>query len=158
MEITIDSSTTHTHAHSSGLSEIPETSPHAHIRHSDRIERVLTFLEAQFGDCVTPLPPGSQPASSSAALPPKSIAEVTTTTTTTTADTGAPDEEMDVVQEMREVVPGVQIKIDNNIVANVWFENLDVECRNESLKMRVKTVVERAVETVAPFVDLLGGY
>jgi len=65
---------------------------------------------------------------------------------------------MDVVQEMREVVPGVQIKIDNNIVANVWFENLDVECRNESLKMRVKTVVERAVETVAPFVDLLGGY
>ncbi|PWW77399.1 Metallo-hydrolase/oxidoreductase [Tuber magnatum] len=104
---------THTHAHSA-LSEIPETSPHAHIRHSDRIEQVLTFLEAQFGDCVTPLPPG-------------------------------------------EVVPGVRIKIDN-IIANVWFENLDVECRNESLKMRVKTVVERAVETVAPFVDLLGGY
>lgn len=157
MEIKIDSSTTHTHTHSSDLSEIPETSPHAHIRHSDRIERVLTFLEAQFGDCVTPLPPGSQPASSPAALPPKSIAEATTTTTTIT-DAGAPDEEMDVVQEMREVVPGVQIKIDNNIVANVWFENLDVECRNESLKMRVKTVVERAVETVAPFVDLLGGY
>ncbi|PUU73580.1 beta-lactamase-like protein [Tuber borchii] len=151
------SSTTHTHAHSSDLSEIPETSPHAHIRHSDRIERVLTFLEAQFGDCVTPLPPGSQPASSPAALPPKSIAEATTTATAIT-DAGAPDEEMDVVQEMREVVPGVQIKIDNNIVANVWFENLDVECRNESLKMRVKTVVERAVETVAPFVDLLGGY
>ncbi|CAZ83176.1 unnamed protein product [Tuber melanosporum] len=149
------SSTSHIHTHSSTLSEIPETSPHAHIRHSDRIEQVLTFLEAQFGDCVTPLPPGSQPASSTT-LPPKSIAE-TATATTTAVDAGAADGEMDVVQEMRDVVPGVQIKIDN-IVANVWFENLDVECRNESLKMRVKTVVERAVETVAPFVDLLGGY
>ncbi|KAG0644874.1 beta-lactamase-like protein [Tuber brumale] len=147
------STTAHPHTHSA-LSKIPETSPHAHICHSDRIEQVLTFLEAQFGDCVAPLPPGSQPAASTT-LPPKPVAE--TSTATSAVDTGAADEEMDVVQEMREVVPGVQIKIDN-IVANVWFENLDVECRNESLKMRVKTVVERAVETVAPFVDLLGGY
>src|SRR5437899_12799358 len=105
MEIMIDSSTTtaHTHTHASALSKIPETSPHAHIRHSDRIEQVLAFLEAQFGDCVTPLPPGSQPASSTT-LPPKLIAE-TATATTTTADAGTASEEMDVVQEMREVVP-----------------------------------------------------
>lgn len=94
------------------------------------------FLEAQFGECVTPLEPGARPANH-----PKEITE-------------EEDEDMN-LEKMKQVVPGVQIKIDS-MVANVWFETLDVECRNESLRMRIKTVVERAVETVAPFVDLVG--
>lgn len=93
------------------------------------------FLEAQFGECVTPLEPGARPANS-----PKEITEE--------------DENMG-LEKVKQIVPGVQIKIDS-MVANVWFETLDVECRNESLRMRIKTVVERAVETVAPFVDLVG--
>lgn len=98
------------------------------------------FLEAQFGDCVTPLPRGSRPENA-----PKEIAN-------------APEgEDMD-LDTLNQLIPGVQIKIDN-LVANVWFETLLIECKNESLRMRIKTVVERAVETVAPFVDLVGpGY
>lgn len=99
------------------------------------------FLEAQFGECVTPLEPGARPAH----LPHE----------ITQADEDE-DEDME-LERMKSVVPGVQIKIDS-MVANVWFETLDVECRNESLRMRIKTVVERAVETVAPFVDLVGSF
>lgn len=112
-----------------------DVSPHAHITPNQRLERILMFLEAQFGDCVTHLEPGARPANS-----PKEITEE--------------DEDMD-LEKFNQLVPGVQIKIDN-LVANVWFETLLIECKNESLRMRIKTVVERAVETVAPFVDLVG--
>lgn len=98
------------------------------------------FLEAQFGECVTPLEPDARPAHL-----PREITEVV-----------KEDEDME-LEKMKRVVPGVQIKIDS-MIANVWFETLDVECRNESLRMRIKTVVERAVETVAPFVDLVGSF
>lgn len=88
------------------------------------------FLEAQFGDAVSPLKP-----------PPGEDSEMTDS----------------VVKYEGSFRPGVEIKIDN-IVARVYFETLEVEGGNESLRMRVKSVVERAVETVAPFVDLVGVY
>lgn len=136
------SSKPHSHAHA----HTPATtspSPHAHISPGQRLERILMFLEAQFGECVTPLEPGARPANL-----PNEITEMEE----------AEDQDQDMeLERMKRVVPGVQIKIDS-MVANVWFETLDVECRNESLRMRIKTVVERAVETVAPFVDLMGGF
>lgn len=46
-------------------------------------------------------------------------------------------------------VPGVEIIVDQH-VAKVWLENLEVECSWPLLRDRVKAVVERAVETVAP--------
>lgn len=46
-------------------------------------------------------------------------------------------------------VPGVQIVVDQH-VAKVWLETLEVECAWALLRDRVKAVVERAVETVAP--------
>lgn len=49
--------------------------------------------------------------------------------------------------------PGVEVRVDEH-VARVWFEGLDVECKLDSLRMRLKTLVERAVEGVAPLVDL----
>lgn len=52
--------------------------------------------------------------------------------------------------------PGVEVRVDEH-VARVWFEGLEVECKLDSLRMRVKTVVERAVEGVAPLVDLEWG-
>ena len=90
------------------------------------------FLEAQFGDTIEPLEP------------PKEIKEE------------GEDTEM-AVEKHRDFSPGVRITIDS-LVATVYFETLEVECRNESLRMRVKAVVERAVETVAPFVDLVGEF
>ena len=46
-------------------------------------------------------------------------------------------------------VPGVEIQVDKH-VAKVWLETLEVECSYGVLRDRVKAVVERAVETVAP--------
>jgi cleavage and polyadenylation specificity factor subunit 3 len=46
-------------------------------------------------------------------------------------------------------VPGVEIIVDQH-VAKVWLETLEVECGWALLRDRVKAVVERAVETVAP--------
>lgn len=46
-------------------------------------------------------------------------------------------------------VPGVEIIVDQH-VAKVWLETLEVECGWPLLRDRVRAVVERAVETVAP--------
>ncbi|KAA8907537.1 beta-lactamase-like protein [Sphaerosporella brunnea] len=120
----------HSHGHSGGLTP----SPHAHITPEQRIQRLMMFLEAQFGDCVEPLEP------------PKLDADM---------------EDSAEALVKREIdykfCPGVKITIDN-MVATVPFDTLEVECRNETLKMRVKAIVERAVETIAPFVDLHGVY
>lgn len=58
-------------------------------------------------------------------------------------------EELARLHSMGIPVPGVEIKVDKN-VAKVWLETLEVECANGVLRDRVKAVVERAVETVAP--------
>lgn len=46
-------------------------------------------------------------------------------------------------------VPGLEIKVDK-IVAKVWLETLEVECSMRSMADRIRAVVERAVEVVAP--------
>jgi len=46
-------------------------------------------------------------------------------------------------------VPGLEIKVDKS-VALVWLENMEVECSTRSLADRVRAVVERATEVVAP--------
>ena len=46
-------------------------------------------------------------------------------------------------------VPGIEIRVDKH-VARVWLETLEVECEYGVLRDRVRAVVERAVETVAP--------
>ncbi len=46
-------------------------------------------------------------------------------------------------------MPGVEITVDR-YTARVWLETLEVECEFKTLRDRVKAVVERAVETVAP--------
>ena len=46
-------------------------------------------------------------------------------------------------------VPGIEIIVDQH-VAKVWLETLEVECGWPLLRDRVRAVVERAVETVAP--------
>jgi cleavage and polyadenylation specificity factor subunit 3 len=46
-------------------------------------------------------------------------------------------------------VPGVAIKVDK-MEATVWLEDLEVDCKNRVFADRVRAVVERAVEVVAP--------
>lgn len=46
-------------------------------------------------------------------------------------------------------VPGVEIKVDKYL-AKVWLETLEVESSSPVFAQRVKAVVDRAVETVAP--------
>jgi len=52
-------------------------------------------------------------------------------------------------------VPGLEIKVDKH-VAKIWLENLDIECANGVLRDRVRAVVERAVETIAPLWTVQG--
>lgn len=92
------------------------------------------FLEAQFGDCVTPLEPSS-----------------------TNLDQDMSETDLVRQGDVDVFKPGVEIVIDN-LSAKVYFETLEVESKNEGLKRRVKSIVERAVETVAPFVDLVGDF
>ena len=58
-------------------------------------------------------------------------------------------EEMERLHSIGIPVPGVEITVDKH-VARVWLETLEVECGYGVLRDRVKAVVERAVETVAP--------
>ena len=92
------------------------------------------FMEAQFGDCVSPLEPSDDDEMLEKAY-----------------EHHYPD------PEVRKWVPGIKITIDS-MVAKVRFDTLEVESANRGLRDRVKSVVERAVETVAPFVDLVGVY
>jgi cleavage and polyadenylation specificity factor subunit 3 len=128
----IDSSKTHNHHHhGSSLANIPERSPHAHITPDQRLARILMFLEAQFGDCVELLEP-----------PAPEDSEIDNSYALATKDSFS---------------PGVKITIDQH-VATVAFDTLEVKGTNEALKGRVRAVMERAVETVAPFVDSAGFY
>ena len=113
------------------------------------------FLEAQFGPLITPithpklLPQSSKPAVNADGI--KNEPE---------DDDYEPEEpEQDILEleagELERLhsigipVPGVEIKVDKH-VAKLWLETLEVECASNVLKERVKAVVERAVETVAP--------
>ena len=58
-------------------------------------------------------------------------------------------EEMERLHSIGIAVAGVEIRVEKH-VAKVWLETLEVECSWSVLRDRVKAVVERAVETVAP--------
>ena len=105
------------------------------------------FLEAQFGPLVTPIArPKILPKPPKPALDDEGIKN----------EPGEEDdveemeaEEMERLHSIGIPVPGVEIKVDKQVV-KVWLETLEVECGSNVLKERVKAVVERAVETVAP--------
>ena len=145
------SSSKHTHAH-----ELPAgANPHANPSPADRLERLLWFLEAQFGaDNVEPVET------------PK-IAVETAEKTVTAGDDGqdaaedgdkeAKEEELQAkrakeIERLHKIgipVPGVCITVDK-MRATVWLEDLEVECNNKVFADRVRAVVERAVEVTAP--------
>ena len=61
----------------------------------------------------------------------------------------AEQKELEALHAMGIPVPGVEIKVDK-MVAKVWLKDLEVECANRVFGDRVRAVVERAVEVVAP--------
>ncbi|KAI9681093.1 MAG: endoribonuclease ysh1 [Caeruleum heppii] len=147
------SSSKHSHSH-----DVPARNPHAHISPAERLDRVLMFLEAQFGTTITPLtvPKLASTTTSSSPKPPDATSSRPATDAPaedskddTTSDAAAIDAELARLHALGIPVPGVEIRVDKH-TATVWLETLEVECGNRALKDRVKAVVERAVETVAP--------
>lgn len=57
--------------------------------------------------------------------------------------------ELDRLHKVGVPVPGVEIKVDR-MVAKVWLEDLEVESNHKVFADRVKAVVDRACETIAP--------
>lgn len=111
------------------------------------------FLEAQFGPQITPITcpklaakEPKQDEGTDVMLEPKEESDMD--------DVEAEWEDME-AEELERLhsigipVPGVEITVDKH-VAKVWLETLEVECAYGVLRDRIKAVVERAVETVAP--------
>ena len=46
-------------------------------------------------------------------------------------------------------VPGIEVRVDK-YVAKIWMETLEMECASQVFAQRVKAVIDRAVETIAP--------
>ncbi|KAK0741911.1 beta-lactamase-like protein [Apiosordaria backusii] len=149
----------HSHSHSFDL---PVRNLHSNLSATERLERLMLFLEAQFGaDNVSPIPDPKLPP----VPPPQPKIK---------SSEGGDDEEADASMEVSEdedheaaqltrrkeaelarlhklgiPVPGINIKVDK-MEAKVWLEGLEIECGNKVFGDRVRAVVERAVEVTAP--------
>ncbi|EON96249.1 putative endoribonuclease ysh1 protein [Phaeoacremonium minimum UCRPA7] len=161
------SSAQHPHDHGDHQHEyeLPTRNLHVGLTPEERLERLFLFLEAQFGaDNVAPI---AQP--KLAPLPDDGDSKKKKKSSSADDDDGS-DASMDVSDDEDEAerllqlrqktelerlhrlgipVPGVAIKVDK-LAANVWLEDLEVECANKTFHDRVKAVVERAVEVTAP--------
>ena len=58
------------------------------------------------------------------------------------------DNELNRLHKLGILVPGIEVKVDK-MVAQIWLEDLEVECANKIFGDRVRVVVEKAVESVA---------
>lgn len=116
---------------------IPEKNPFADITAEERLNRLFMFLEAQFGeDAISPIAEVKLPELNGAADDEMAREKARAAELARLHGLGIP-------------VPGLEIRVDKT-VAKVWLEHLEVECTNKSFADRVKAVVERAVETIAP--------
>lgn len=132
------SSKQHSHSHEEHSHKVNGTTetknPLANPTPEEKLSRLFMFLEAQFGeDAITPL-----------SLPKKK-----STIHDGDDDEVAREKEIARLHALGIPVPGLEIRVDK-LVATVWLEDLEVECSMRSFGDRVKAVVERAVETVAP--------
>jgi cleavage and polyadenylation specificity factor subunit 3 len=129
----------------------------------ERLQRLFWFLEAQFGaDNVAPIAEPKLPA-----LPKKNgnggadgASKVEDSDASMELDDEGGEDEQKRLGERKKAelerlhrvgvpVPGVEIKVDK-MVARVWLEDLEVECSHKVFADRVRAVVDRACETIAP--------
>ena len=140
-----DSSKQHSHSH-----DHTPKNPHADITPDERLSRLCMFLEAQFGPAVTPI---QKPKIASKHLDDRK--EANGVKAEPTDDNDADElaeleaEELERLHDLGIPVPGLEIRMDK-YVAKVWLETLEVECASQVFAQRVRAVVERAAETVAP--------
>ncbi|KAK3988178.1 beta-lactamase-like protein [Cladorrhinum sp. PSN332] len=131
------------HHHHHGEVDLPPRNLHASVSAAERLERLMMFLEAQFGaDNITPI---VEPR-----LPPNTDVD----TTMDGSNDSDPLKERQALELARLnklgiPIPGLIIKVDK-MVATVWLEELDIECESRVFSDRVRAVVERAVEVTAP--------
>lgn len=115
------------------------------------------FLEAQFGQSISPIAKpkmsnlvldGNQPKSQTNGVkqkPTKEAAEELDEETMAQLEAA----ELSRLHSIGIPVPGIEIRVDK-YVAKIWMESLEVESASPVFAQRVKAVVDRAVETVAP--------
>lgn len=141
------SSAKHSHTH-----ELPATNPHHTATPEERLERLLWFLEAQFGqDNVAPVTTPKLPAEEldNKTEEDEDAMKVETNEEGDSQLEKRQEKEIERLHNIGIPVPGVSIKVDR-FVATVWLEDLEVECNNKVFADRVRAVVERAVEVTAP--------
>ena len=116
---------------------------HANVTPEERFSRLCMFLEAQFGNEIKPI---THPK-----LAPKPETDEDGIKAEPSEDylEDLEAKELERLHSIGIPIPGVEIRVDKH-VAKVWLETLEVECGYTILRDRVKAVVERAVETVAP--------
>ena len=113
--------------------------PFANVGPTEKLNRLFMFLEAQFGEeAITPIPQPKVPE-----------ANGSTDGMDDVAQEKAVANELARLHGLGIPVPGLEIKVDK-MFAKVWLEALEVECANKSFGDRVRAVVERAMETIAP--------
>ncbi|PSR83234.1 beta-lactamase-like protein [Coniella lustricola] len=161
----------HSHDHSDPAEHgysLPTRNLHANITPEERLERLFMFLEAQFGaDNVSPVTEPKLPAITEQIEAKK---EEDTKEQDTKMEDGVDDElkkeaddgeaklearkhaELERLHRIGIPVPGVVIKVDK-MTATIWLEDLEVESNHKAFGDRVRSVVERAVETIAPLTD-----
>lgn len=101
------------------------------------------FLEAQFGaDNLTPISIPRLPPMIKSASPEEESEDLT-------ALHELQEKEIERLHKIGIPVPGIEIRVDK-VIAKVWLEDLEVECGNRTIGDRVRVVVERAVEVIAP--------
>jgi len=135
-----ESSKQHSHSH-----EEPKRNPHAGVTPEERLSRLCMFLEAQFGeDAIRPI---EKPK-----LANDDVANEDSADAMAVEKARAQREmaELDRLHRAGIPVPGLEIRLDEKLSARVWLETLEVECSTKSLRERIKAVVDRAVEVVAP--------
>ncbi|KAH8892064.1 endoribonuclease YSH1 [Thozetella sp. PMI_491] len=158
------STTKHSHSQSPDVFTLPQRNLHARLTPEERLERLFMFLEAQFGaDNVAPIENPKLPSSIKA--PEKLHGGTERLKEENASDTSMEVSEDDEqggkaleARQQRELarlhklgipVPGVSIKVDK-MEAKIWLEDLEVECNSRVFSDRVRSVVERAVEVIAP--------
>lgn len=137
---------------------------HAYLTPQDRFSRLCMFLEEQFGNTITPIETPRLPEHVTAG---KTKHEKSDGSVKSEGDSESSDDEeagkereIQIARERARLaalgipVPGLTIQVDKD-TATVWLDDLTVECPKPVLRDRVRAVVERAVEVVAP---LSGGY
>ena len=112
------------------------------------------FLEAQFGsDNVSPIARPKLPSNLlTGASSPTALVDGNPTDGGDRTDEELSEAERQEIERLHSVgipVPGVEIRVDK-MVAKVWLEELEVECANRTLEARVRAVVERACDVIAP--------